>query len=230
MGLKLPEKSRQVITERQQKFVENITNINSDTYCDVIKSCTAAGYSEKGNPVQRAVKVLASKTVLKLLMEHSSHLNRMEFIREEMTREKFQQELYIFLQACKDSEDRTNWKGALELFGKFQQFLTERHLLTTERAEEMTDEQARELLELSKYRHLRSGSIIDAQLTEPALLENVDNMRPEDIQGIDAGFIQGCSDVVSRETGIPDVVGDDDKADNTSTSTVHNDAQVIDNT
>jgi hypothetical protein len=212
MPLRLPEKSRNVITEKQRKFVECITNSKSDTYCDVIKSCNQAGYSGKGNPIQRAVKVLASKTVLNLLMNHSQNLQFCETIREEMTRERFQQELYIFLQSCKDAEDRTNWKGALELFGKFQQFLTERHLVTVEQAEKMSAQQMAELRELSKLRLLGNGPITDATLNAPRLIESDDNSGPVETDGIDSTLLQCPSMPFTEKEGIQDVAGDDDNA------------------
>jgi hypothetical protein len=210
------------LTEKQQAFVTNLTDptVNTDpktsTLHKLVPAMLRAGFKTGHKPEATAVRLLANKKVLKAVLAGVSHSAEMIDIRAEMTREMFQKELYQFLNWAKKREDGPAWKGALELFGKFMSYLTERHLITTERAEEMTDEQARELLELSKYRHLRSGSVIDAQLTDSASTTIDDNSGPVDCQGIDTMLLQGQSEAIASDDDIPDVAGDDDTQDHNS--------------
>jgi hypothetical protein len=227
---KKPRKDLNELTEKQQLFVNNLTNPTSKTFSNLVTSLQSAGYKHGNNPKALAVRLLANQNILDGLLKHVNKLAASCVIRQESAKERIWQELEEALSECKTSGDMTNRLRVIELMGKFHQLWSDKVTISVETYEKMSEEHMTELLELSKLRHLRSGSVIDAQLTEPALTTIDDNTGLDDCKGVDTMLLQGQSEAIVSDDDIQDAVGDDDKADNTGMSTLHNSPQVIDNT
>jgi hypothetical protein len=129
-------------------------------------------------------------------------------MRQESAKQRIWGELEEALSECKTSGDMTNRLRVIELMGKFHQLWSDKVTISVETYEKMSEEHMHELLELSKLRHLRSGCVIDDQLTEPASTTIDDNTGPVDCHGIDTMLLQGQSDAIADDAGIPDVAGD----------------------
>jgi phage terminase small subunit len=218
------------LTEKQRLFITHLSDHTSKTFANITRSLQAAGYKHGKSPEATAIRLLANKRVLEGLIKGVVKTSNVTLIRQESAKERIWQELEEALSECKTSGDMTNRLRVIELMGKFHQLWSDKVTISVETYEKMSEEHMHELLELSKLRHLRSGSIVDAQLTEPASTTIDDNSGPVDCQGIDSAFIQGCSDAIADDAGIQAVVGDSSDTDNTSTIALHNDTQVIDNT
>jgi hypothetical protein len=101
----------------------------------------------------------------------------------------------------------TNRIRVIELMGKFHQLWSDKVTISVETYEKMSEEHMHELLELSKLRHLRSGSVIDAELSDSA-----ESNQP---------LLQGCSEAIADDAGIQDAGGEDgDSQDISDNSTV----------
>jgi hypothetical protein len=193
------------LTIPQRTFVTNLTDVTSPTFGNFTEAFLTTGLKHGRSTEATAIRMLANKNVLNVLCNHVE-LNRKEAaIRQETAKERIWRELEHLLTSCKIHTDHTNWAKAIELMGKFHQLWSDKVTISVETYEKMSTEHMAELRELSKLRLLGSNA-------EP---------------------IQACFETVSRETldiETQDIVGDDDKTDNTSIDTVHNDIQVVDST
>jgi hypothetical protein len=226
---KKPRKDLNELTEKQQLFINNLTNPTSKTFSNLVTSLQSAGYKHGNNPKALAVRLLANQNILDGMLKHVNKLAATTIIRQESAKERIWQELEEALSECKSSGDMTNRLRVIELMGKFHQLWSDKVTISVESYEKMTTEHLAELRELSKLRLLGNGPITEAALIEPESTESDDNTGPVETDGVDPAILQGYSRPVPYDNDIQDVVGDDKNTNNTSIDTVHNDTQVLDN-
>jgi hypothetical protein len=201
------------LTEKQQLFITNLTDIKSDTFANIVKSMQNAGFKHGRSPEATAIRLLANRYVLKGLIEHTSKIRESSLIRAESAKERIWQELEEALTECKTSGDMTNRLRVIELMGKFHQLWSDKVTISVESYEKMTSEHLAELRELSKLRLLGNGPITEAVLNAPRLIESGDNSGPDNQGGIDTALLQCPSMPFTEQESIQDVAGVDEKTD-----------------
>jgi len=223
-----------LITEKSQKFVEYITTEKTETYFNPIKSLSAAGYSVKGNPYYTIGRLLCNNNILDGLSKALHKNTVLTEIKGITAKERIWSELESALVECKPWEkqsedgqttttipgDMTNRIRVIELMGKFHQLWSDKVTISVETYEKMSEEHMHELLELSKLRHLRSSSVVEAEFAEPGssdsrLLQGysepiLDGMSIQDTVGID----YGSQAITDNEPVFPVSTDDNDSNDN----------------
>jgi hypothetical protein len=221
-----PRKDLKELTEKQQKFINNLTNPCSGHFANLTTSLQDAGYKHGRNPKALAVRLLANQNILEGMLTHVNKLAASTIIRAETAKEKIWIELESALNDCKSTGDMTNRIRVIELMGKFHQLWSDKVTISVESYEKMSAEHLAELRELSQLRLLGNGSIMPATFDIPASATIDDNISPDLQPGIGTDLLHDCFWPVSCETHTQDTGGADNTAQTIITELVDNDTQV----
>ena len=81
------------LTQKQQEFIENYANPNSDTFGNGLKSYLKAGYKETPSAQQSSCRLLTSDKVKQALIEYKAKRDRNREVIEQYTIEQYRSEL-----------------------------------------------------------------------------------------------------------------------------------------
>lgn len=178
------------ISEKKWLFFKKLTNPESQTFNNAVKSYHAAGYAENKTSKYRAIALYNSAIMQTLL--HLWHLKeeKKREIHAETALQKTLREIEEVIIKAKTLSDITNWRGAVMDYAKVNGLLADRHIIETEEPLQIPNDLKSQAIQAAEQLLLNAGDeqsdIIDAEFTEekPIPAESDDKENQNDIKNL----------------------------------------------
>ena len=147
------------MTIRQQGFIDYYTNRdNLDTYGNATKSYIAAGYADNPGARVNACKLLTLPYIKSAIASKIEEKQAKGEIKQVITLDRLDSELFDLLNKCKNENDRTNAVATLRLIGQRVSAYTDKQQVTQIDKPDMTQHDEQELAKLARDYNIRLAS------------------------------------------------------------------------